>query len=55
MFTLQTAFENRMYSLKIECGLSYPVECPVVRFSTRINMNGVHNTSGMVNIHKLLN
>ena len=32
----------------MECGEKYPDEPPSFRFVTRINMTGVHNTSGMV-------
>jgi len=44
----RSPFEGRMYSLRIDCGESYPKEPPAVRFITKINLNGVNSHTGHV-------
>mmetsp|Transcript_51740 Transcript_51740/g.116440 ORF Transcript_51740/g.116440 Transcript_51740/m.116440 type:complete len:138 (+) Transcript_51740:91-504(+) len=43
-----TAFDNRIYSLHITCGPSYPDVVPVVRFETKINMNWVDHRGNII-------
>lgn len=44
----RTAYEGRIYQLRIECGNDYPQRPPNVWFMTRINMKGVES-NGRVN------
>ncbi|KAF9177407.1 E2 ubiquitin-conjugating protein mms2 [Haplosporangium sp. Z 767] len=48
-----TVHENRIYSLHIHCGESYPEQPPTVSFISRINLPCVNQINGMVDPSKL--
>ena len=39
-------FDGRIYQLRITCGPDYPVQPPVVRFVTKINLSCVNPQNG---------
>ena len=43
-----TVHENRIYSLKIQCGMKYPDQPPTVSFLSKINLPCVNKTTGKV-------
>jgi len=48
-----TVHENRIYSLKIYCGDSYPDAPPQVQFLSRVNLPFVNQADGKVDPSKL--
>jgi ubiquitin-conjugating enzyme E2 variant len=43
-----TVFENRIYSLSLQCGPEYPDAPPTVKFNTQINMECVEKKGGVI-------
>jgi len=48
-----SAHENRIYSLKVYCGDSYPDQPPSVSFISKINLPGVDQRTGQVDLSRL--
>lgn len=48
----QTVFENRIYTVSLTCGEKYPVQPPIVRFLTKVNMHSVSKHSGGVDVSR---
>jgi len=45
---IQTNFENRIYSLTIECGPNYPQQAPTLKFFNKVNLPCVNQANGRV-------
>ena len=43
-----TAFDGRLFELRISCGPDYPVVAPKVRFVSRVNLSFVNQSNGVV-------
>lgn len=50
----QTNFENRIYSLYIECGAQYPMSPPILKFNNKVNLPCVNQGNGRVENLNLL-
>lgn len=43
-----TIFDGRLFELRVSCGPDYPVAPPKVKFTSRINMSSVNQSTGVV-------
>jgi ubiquitin-conjugating enzyme E2 variant len=50
---VQTVHENRIYSLKIVCGETYPDQPPLVKFISRVNLPFVNQLDGTIDPSKI--
>ena len=44
----QTHFDGRLFELRITCGPDYPNKAPKVRFTSRINLSSVNQSTGAI-------
>lgn len=51
--SLQSAHENRIYSLKMHCGEKYPDEPPSIQFVSQVNLPCVNPHNGVVDPKQL--
>ena len=49
----QSVYENRIYSVKMHCGETYPRDRPTIHFVTQINLPCVDPHTGLVDQAKL--
>jgi ubiquitin-conjugating enzyme E2 variant len=43
-----TIFDSRLYELRVSCGPDYPLAPPKVRFTSKITLSSVNQTTGVV-------
>jgi ubiquitin-conjugating enzyme E2 variant len=49
-----TNYDGRIYSLKIEVGENYPLQPPIVKFISRVNLPFVDQKNGLVDLKKII-
>lgn len=49
---INTVYENRIYTLSLSCGATYPRDPPTLKFITKVNLNCVSKSSGIVDANR---